>query len=71
MARLPPQSFTPPTSGSLEQRVRIIGEALSRKADLSLEPVYSAVLLVAPGGATWRLSVDDTGAVSTVVVARS
>lgn len=69
--RFPQPSFTPPTTGTLEQRVRIIGEALSRKADQTLEPVYSAVLLVAPGGATYRLSVDDAGTVSAVVVARS
>lgn len=59
--RFPQPAFIPPTSGSIEQRVRIIGEAISRKADQTLEPAYTAVLLTAPGGGVWRLSVTDAG----------
>lgn len=69
MAR-PPAPFPTQLTGSLPDQVRQIGEALSRKADQTLEPVYSAVLLIAPGGAVWRLSVDDAGALRTVVVPR-
>jgi hypothetical protein len=69
--RLPVSSFTAPTTGTLEQRLRIIAEAINRKADQTQEPVYSAVLLLAPGGATWRVSVNDAGVLSAVVVQRS
>ena len=66
--RFPVPGFTPPQSGSLEQRVRIIGEAISQKADKNLEPAYNAILLRAPGGASWRVSVDDLGVLQTSVV---
>jgi len=71
MARFPVPTFTPPTSGTVEQRIRVLADALSRKADQTLEPVYSAVLLMAPGGAVYRLSVDDTGLLTTAAVART
>lgn len=69
--RFPQPSFTLPTTGTIEQRLRIIAEAISRKADVTLEPVYSAILLVAPGGAVYRVGVDDAGALSAVVVSRT
>lgn len=70
-ARYPVTSFTPPTTGSMEARVRVLAEAVSRKADQTAEPMYAAVLLQAPGGAVWRVSVDDSGALQTAVVTRS
>lgn len=70
-ARFPPASVTVPTTGSLEARVRVLADALSRKADQTAEPMFAGVLLQAPGGAVWRVSIDDTGSVQTEVVARS
>jgi len=70
MAARPPAPFSPQLSGDLRDQMRRIADALSRKADATTEPTYAAVLLLAPGGATYRLTVDDTGALATVAVAR-
>ena len=59
-----------PTRGTLEERLAVITQAIGRKADATAEPVCSAVLLMAPSGATWRLSVTDAGALTTVAVPR-
>jgi hypothetical protein len=71
MAVRPPAPFVVPQTGSLNERVNLIAQALTKKADITAEPVYSAMLLLAPGGATYRLSVDDTGALQVAVVART
>ena len=70
MAVRPPAPFSAQLSGNLQDQVRQVADALSRKADATSEPVYSAVMLIAPGGATYRVSVDDAGVLSAVVVAR-
>jgi len=70
MAVRPPAPFSPALTGSPRDQMRQIADALSRKSDATLEPVYTAVLLIAPGGATYRVSVDDAGALSAVVVVR-
>jgi hypothetical protein len=59
-----------PTTGSLESRVRVLTDAVSKKADQTAQPMFNSVLLQAPGGAVWRVSVDDTGALQTAVVPR-
>jgi hypothetical protein len=69
MAR-PPAPFIAPFSGSIDQRLAMIADAMNRKANMSDEPVYAAVMLIAPNGSTWRLSVDNTGALSTTAVPR-
>jgi hypothetical protein len=71
MARSPPAPFVPPQTGSLDQRVNLIAQAMTRKADAVSEPVYSAVLLVSPGGTTYRLSVTAAGALQVDAVART
>jgi hypothetical protein len=70
MAVQPPAPFTPPLAGSLDQRVTQIAQALSKKSDATLEPVYNAVQLIAPNGAVWRVSVSNAGALVVAVVAR-
>ena len=70
MARAPIAPVIPALVGSLPDRMRQLADAISRKADVTSEPVYTSVVLIAPGGAAWRLAVDDTGAVSTTVVTR-
>jgi hypothetical protein len=70
MAVRPPQPFSPALVGSLDQRVTQIAQALSKKSDATLEPVYNAVQLIAPGGAVWRLAVTDAGALQVTAVAR-
>lgn len=69
MARAP-APLSVPLIGSYEQRMQILADAISRKADQTAEPVYSAVLLQAPGGATWRLTVTDGGGISLARVPR-
>jgi len=70
MAYRPPAPFPAGLSGSPADQMRQLADALSQKADVTLQPVYSAVLLIAPGGATWRVTVDDAGALETVQVPR-
>ena len=70
MAYQPPAPLSVPQTGSVDQRLRIIASAISKKADQTLEPVYNAVLLTAPGGSVWRMTVADNGAISVVVVPR-
>ena len=70
MAYRPPAPFSPAMTGSPRDQLRQIADAISRKADATLEPAYTAVLLIAPNGTTYRVAVDDAGALSTVVVPR-
>lgn len=65
---VPPASV--PLTGSLEQRVRLLTDLVSRKADATTQPMFDSVLLHAPGGAVWRVSVDDAGALVATVVSR-
>jgi hypothetical protein len=65
-----PAPFVAPFSGDIDQRLSMIADALSRKADTTSVPTYSAVMLIAPDGSAWRLSVDATGALSTSAVPR-
>jgi hypothetical protein len=71
MAYAPAAPFIAPYSGDLDQRLALLADALSRKADTTSIPTYSAVMLIAPDGSAWRLSVDATGALSTAAVPRT
>lgn len=66
----PPTPQVQPLVGTPQQRLQQIMQALSRKADVTSEPTYNAVLLVAPDGAAWRLSVNTSGALITTAVSR-
>lgn len=68
--RRPPQPYIPTVAGDTRAQIAALADAIGRKADFTSEPVYSAVQLIAPGGAVWRLTVDDAGAVHTAVVPR-
>jgi len=68
MPPFPPTPVRIPLTGSLESRVRTLADAVSRKADSTAQPMFSAVLLQAPGGAVWKVTVDDAGALQTAVV---
>jgi hypothetical protein len=68
--RRPPQPYVPAVVGDTRAQLAALADAISRKADITSEPVYNAVLLMAPGGATWRVTVDDAGALHTAVVPR-
>jgi hypothetical protein len=59
-----------PLVGSITDRLSALAAAISRKADNTLEPTYAAVMLSAPDGSTWKLTVDATGALHTAQVPR-
>ena len=65
-----PAPFIAPSTGDIDQRLHQIANAINRKADVTTQPTYAAVLLMAPNGTVWRLSVDNTGALSTTAVPR-
>jgi hypothetical protein len=67
----PPPRVVVPTTGSLEARVRVLATVVDKKADQTTQPMFNSVLLQAPGGAVWRVSVNDAGALQTAVVPRS
>jgi hypothetical protein len=71
MAVRPPAPFPPQLTGDPRDQMRQLADALSHKADLTSEPTYSAVLLIAPDRSVWRVSVDSGGALSTTVVPRT
>jgi hypothetical protein len=70
MARHPAAPFIAPYSGDPDQRLAIIADALSRKADQTSEPAYNAVLLRSPDGSTWRVTVSAAGVLTTAQVTR-
>jgi hypothetical protein len=70
MARSPVAPIVAPFQGDVNQRLSMLADAISKKADVTTEPAYSAVLLRAPNGTTYRLAVSNTGAISTTVVTR-
>jgi hypothetical protein len=67
----PPAPFTAPVSGNIEQRLAAIADAINRKLDAGgSNTAFPFIGMQSPNGTTWRLSVDDTGAVVTVMVPR-
>jgi hypothetical protein len=70
MAYRAPAPFSSPISGSVEQRLHLIIDALNKKADQTLQPVYNAVQLVAEDGSVWLLSVTPAGALAVAPVPR-
>jgi hypothetical protein len=68
----PPAPFTAPVSGTLDQRLAGIAAAINRKADAGVQgPAYQFLALISPDGSTWRVMVDDAGAISTQQVPRT
>ena len=59
-----------PQIGSLNQRLQQLAQSISQKADVTLEPTYAAVLLMAPDGSTWRVTVSAAGVLTTAQVTR-
>lgn len=61
----PPTQFIAPVGGSMEQRLQLIADELSRKANATTMPTYGAIGLVAPDGGVWLVTVDNAGVLST------
>lgn len=72
MAALPQPAapFIAPSSGPIEQRLSQLAAAISRKADQTTQPVYNSVILIAPNGSPWRVSVNDAGVLAVTAVPR-
>ena len=68
--RHPPAPFTAPMSGTLEQRLAAVADAINRKADTNGTAVFPFIGLRSPDGSTWKLSIDNTGALITEAVPR-
>lgn len=70
MAIRPPAPFSPQLTGDPRDQMRQLADAISQKADVTSVPLYSAVMLMAPDGSSWRLTVDNAGALVTAQVPR-
>jgi hypothetical protein len=68
--RHPAAPFVAPLSGDINQRLAQVADALNRKADANGASVFPMIGLSSPDGTTWKLSVDNTGALSIVAVPR-
>lgn len=66
----PVAPVAPAAAGNIWQRMMDFARALDGKADTGGEPMFSAVLLRAPGGTVYRVTVTDAGALQAVVVPR-
>lgn len=66
----PAAPFVAPGSGPIEQRLSQLAAAISRKADVTTEPVYNSIILIAPNGSPWRVSVSNTGVLGVTAVPR-
>lgn len=66
----PPAPFIAPASGDIDQRLAQVAQAVNRKADITSVPTYNALQLVAPNGSVWAVSVDNSGALSTMEIPR-
>jgi hypothetical protein len=73
VARLyhPPAPFSAPTTGDINQRLAEIVDALNRKANANGATVFPFIGLMAPDGSTWKLSVDNAGALHADQVPRT
>ena len=65
-----PAPFSAPISGTLDQRLAQVAEAINRKADINGAAVFPFIGLRSPDGSTWKLSIDNTGVLITEAVPR-
>lgn len=67
----PASPVVTPSGGSLNQRLSSLAQAISRKADITAEPTYNGIQLIAADGSTWRVTIDpSSGQLQTTLVAR-
>jgi hypothetical protein len=71
MALRAPAPTATPAGGTLDQRLSQLAIAVSRKADVTTEPTYNAIMLRDSAGATWRVTVDTAGVLHTAAVTRT
>ena len=70
--RHPAAPFTVPANGNLDQRFAAIATELNKKMDSGIAgPGFYFLGLVSPNGTSYRLFVDDAGALHTELVDRA
>ena len=68
----PPAPFHAPTGGSIDERLAVMAQEINRKANAGLAgPSYAFIGLISPNGTSYRVSVDDTGAIVTEAAPRT
>ena len=61
-----PQPFIAPTNGTIDERLAVMAQEINRKANAGhAGPAYHFLGLISPNGTTWRVSVNDAGAIVT------
>ncbi len=68
--RLPAQAVPFSPSQSREAQLADMQEQLRGKANRNSEEIFTTILLRAPGGAYFRVKVNDAGVLSTEAVVR-
>lgn len=66
----PPAPFTAPVTGSFEQRLAQMAEAINGKVSAGHPPAWTWVGLIDANGVLWKLTVDTSGALHTAQVPR-
>jgi hypothetical protein len=64
-APFPAAPFTAGISGTLDQRLAQVAEAINRKADATATPAFSSIILLAPDRSSWLVTISNTGTLTT------
>jgi hypothetical protein len=63
-----PAPFVAPQSGDINQRFALVAAAINGKAPSTTTPAFDSVVLRAPDGSNWVVSVNAAGALITTQV---
>jgi hypothetical protein len=63
-----PAPFVAPQSGDINQRFALVAAAINGKAPSTTTPAFDSVVLRAPDGSNWVVSVNASGALVTTQV---
>ena len=63
-----PAPFVAPQSGDINQRFALVAAAINGKAPSTTTPAFDSVVLRAPDGSNWIVSVNASGALITTQV---
>jgi hypothetical protein len=63
-----PAPFVAPQSGDINQRFALVAAAINGKAPSTTTPAFDSIVLRAPDGSNWVVSVNVSGALITTQV---
>jgi hypothetical protein len=63
-----PAPFVAPQSGDINQRFALVAAAINGKAPSTTTPAFDSIVLRAPDGSNWVVSVNASGALTTTQV---